>query len=44
MTAPCPVTLSATQADYQFNGAMAIAGILKVIFKFVLDAVKCFAA
>jgi hypothetical protein len=26
---PCPVTLS-TQADYQFNGAMAIAGILKV--------------
>jgi len=26
---PCPVTTS-TQADYQFNGAMAIAGILKV--------------
>ena len=27
---PCPVTLSSTQADYQFNGAMAISGILKV--------------
>ena len=26
----CPVTLSSTQADYQFNGAMAISGILKV--------------
>ena len=40
MTAPCPVTLSATQADYQFNGAMAIAGILKVIFQLDLDAQK----
>ena len=28
--APCPVVLSAKQGDYQFNGAMAIAGILKV--------------
>ena len=27
---PCPVTISSTQADYQFNGAMAISGILKV--------------
>lgn len=26
---PCPVTISAKQADYQFNGAMVIAGILK---------------
>ena len=28
--APCPVTRSSKQGDYQFNGAMAIAGILKV--------------
>ena len=28
--APCPVTRSAKQGDYQFNGAMALAGILKV--------------
>ena len=28
--APCPVVLSAKQGDYQFNGAMAMAGILKV--------------
>lgn len=28
--APCPVTLSVKQGDYQFNGAMGIAGILKV--------------
>ena len=28
--APVPVTLSAKQGDYQFNGAMAIAGLLKV--------------
>ena len=27
---PCPVALSSTQADYQFNGAMAINGLLKV--------------
>ena len=27
---PCPITLSSTQADYQFNGAMAINGLLKV--------------
>ncbi len=27
--APCPVTVSAKEADYQFNGAMAIAGLLK---------------
>ena len=27
--APCPVTRSSKQGDYQFNGAMAIAGILK---------------
>ncbi len=27
--APCPVTISAKSADYQFNGAMAIAGMLK---------------
>lgn len=27
--APCPVSKSAKQGDYQFNGAMAIAGILK---------------
>ncbi len=27
---PCPVTISSTLADYQFNGAMAISGILKV--------------
>ena len=30
--APCPVTRSSKQGDYQFNGAMAIAGILKVQF------------
>jgi len=28
---PCPVTLSTKQADYQFNGAMVISGLLKVI-------------
>ena len=28
--APCPVTLSSKHADYQFNGAMTIAGLLKV--------------
>ena len=27
--APCPITLSAKFGDYQFNGAMAIAGLLK---------------
>jgi len=27
--APCPVTASAKQGDYQFNGAMPIAGLLK---------------
>ena len=30
--APCPVVRSSKQGDYQFNGAMAIAGILKVQF------------
>lgn len=28
--APCQVTLSSKQSDYQFNGAMPIAGLLKV--------------
>lgn len=28
---PCPLTLSAKQADYQFNGAMIISGLLKVL-------------
>ena len=28
--APCPVAPSAKQGDYQFNGAMPIAGLLKV--------------
>ena len=27
---PCPVAPSAKQGDYQFNGAMPIAGLLKV--------------
>ena len=27
---PCPVTISAKQGDYQFNGAMAISGLFKV--------------
>ena len=29
---PCPITPSAKFGDYQFNGAMAIAGLLKVFF------------
>ena len=29
---PCPITPSAKFGDYQFNGAMAMAGLLKVIF------------
>jgi regulator of replication initiation timing len=28
--APCPINVSAKAGDYQFNGAMAIAGLLKV--------------
>ena len=31
---PCPVAPSAKQGDYQFNGAMPIAGLLKVSFLF----------
>ena len=31
--APCPITVSAKFGDYQFNGAMAISGLLKVVFK-----------
>ena len=26
---PCPIALASKQGDYQYNGAMAIAGILK---------------
>ena len=29
---PCPITPSAKFGDYQFNGAMAMAGLLKVFF------------
>ena len=29
---PCPIAPSAKFGDYQFNGAMAIAGLLKVFF------------
>ncbi len=37
---PCPVTISSTQADYQFNGAMAISGILKVRLVFLSISFK----
>jgi hypothetical protein len=35
---PCPLTLSAKQADYQFNGAMIISGMLKVCWT---DFISC---
>jgi hypothetical protein len=35
--APCPVVPSAKFADYQFNGAMVISGLLKVCCGVVLS-------
>ena len=32
--APCPITPSAKFGDYQFNGAMAISGLLKVFITY----------